>query len=275
MERVCTGADPNDLHVFCKDSGATAAYATAQMAQGAPQLSLIIPTLEEEKVIGETLAALQFAIPHEVIVSDGGSRDRTVAIAREWADQVLVHEGPERQTIAQGRNLGARAARGEFLVFLDADCSVENPGAFFRAALARFEDDPSLVALTARLRVLPAQETFGDKIVFGLTNLVTRFRTNLLHRGDAQGGEFQMVRATIFCSLGGYREDLVTCEDRDLFARLARVGRVRSDPALTVFHTGRRAHNVGWLRLIAIFLANTLSFRLRGKAFSKEWSVER
>jgi hypothetical protein len=67
----------------------------------------------------------------------------------------------------------------------------------------------------------------------------------------------------------------VTCEDRELFARLARVGRVRSDPTLTVFHTGRRAHNVGWLRLIAIFLANTLSFRLRGKAFSKEWSVER
>ncbi|MEO5717140.1 MAG: glycosyltransferase [Chthoniobacterales bacterium] len=245
------------------------------MSQGDPRLSIIIPTLQEEKALGTTLAALKFSFPHEVIVSDGGSIDRTVAIAREFADEVLVHQGSERQTIAQGRNAGARVARGEFLVFFDADCSVENPDEFFPAAVAKFEADPKLVALTARLRVLPEQETFGDKLVFGLTDRVTRFRSNVLKKGDAQGGEFQMVRAAVFHSLGGYREDLVTCEDRDLFARLARVGRVRSDPQLTVFHTGRRAHNVGWPRLIVTFLANTISFRLRGKAFSKEWSVER
>ena len=231
--------------------------------------------MQEEKALGTTLAALKFSLPHEVIVSDGGSSDRTVAIAEQFADRVLVHQGSERQTIAQGRNAGAEVARGEFVVFLDADCTVENPEAFFRAALARFATDWKLVGLTARLRVLPEQETFGDKIVFGLTGLATRVRNNVWQQGDAPGGEFQMVRASAFRSLGGYREELVTCEDRDLFARLARIGRVRSDPELTVFHTGRRAHNVGWPRLIAIFLANTISFRLRGKAFSKEWSVER
>ncbi len=238
-------------------------------------ISIIIPTLQEEKALGATLAALKFSLPHEVIVSDGGSSDRTVSIAREFADKVLVHQGSARQTIAQGRNAGARVARGEFLVFFDADCTVENPDAFFPAAVAKFEADPKLVALTARLRVLPERETLGDKLVFGLTDRVTRFRNNVLKKGDAQGGEFQMVRAAVFQSLGGYREDLVTCEDRELFARLAQIGRVRSDPKLTVFHTGRRAHNVGWPRLIAVFLANTISFRLRGKAFSKEWSVER
>ena len=103
----------------------------------------------------------------------------------------------------------------------------------------------------------------------------TRIRNNVCHKGDAPGGEFQMVRARAFHSLGGYREDLVTCEDRDLFARLAGLGRVRSDPQLTVFHTGRRAHNIGWPRLILVFFVNRISFRLRGKAFSKEWTVER
>ena len=84
-----------------------------------------------------------------------------------------------------------------------------------------------------------------------------------------------MVRRTAFESVGGYRGDLVTREDRDLFARLAKVGRVLTDPDLTVYHTGRRAPHVGWPRLIFLFLVNTISFRLRGKLVSKQWTTER
>ncbi len=240
-----------------------------------PLLSIIIPTLEEEKVIGATLAALRFSQPHEIIVSDGGSRDRTAEIARPLADTVIAHHGPGRQTISQGRNAGAAVARGPLLVFLDADCTFENPEEFFRAALAHFDVDPQLVGLTVQLRVSPAEETWADRLVFGLTNAVTRFGNNVRGSGDSPGGEFQMVRSAAFHSIGGYREDLVTCEDRDLFRRLARVGRVHTDARLTVFHTGRRAHNIGWSRMILIFLANTISFQLRGKSFSKEWTVER
>ncbi len=245
------------------------------MIEDKPLLSIIIPTLQEEKVISATLAALKFPQSHEIIVSDGGSTDRTVQLARERAEQVIVHSGGERQTIAEGRNAGAAVARGEFLVFLDADCTLENPEEFFRAAVTHFESDPRLVGLTARLRVLPERATRLDNLFFGLANAATWFGNNVRGTGDAPGGEFQMVRASVFRSLGGYREDLVTCEDRDLFRRLARVGRVHSDARLTVFHTGRRAHNVGWFRMIWILLANTISFRLRGKSFSKEWTVER
>ena len=240
-------------------------------------ISIIIPTLQEEKAIAATLAGLKAvrSIPTEIIVSDGCSSDETVKIARALADKVIIHEGVTRQTIAEGRNAGARVSKGDFLVFLDADCTMENPDEFFTAALARFTADPTLVALTGRLRVLPALETLADRLVFGLTNAVTTFQNNVLHRGDSQGGEFQMVRRAAFEAVNGYRADLVTCEDRDFFARLAKLGRVLSDPDLTVFHTGRRAHNVGWLRLILLFLANTLSFRLRGKVISKEWKIER
>src|SRR6185369_8116763 len=113
---------------------------------------------------------------------------------------------------------------------------------FFKQALSRFEADPQLVALTAGLRVLPELETLADKIVLSTVNYAVQFKNNVLHLGDAVGGEFQMVRKEAFRAVGGYRADLVTREDRDIFFRLAKIGRTMLDPKLTVFHTGRRAH---------------------------------
>jgi rSAM/selenodomain-associated transferase 2 len=85
-----------------------------------PVLSIIIPCLNEAEGIASTLAALAplRARGAEVVVVDGGSEDATVALARPLADQVLV--------AARGRalqmNAGAKAARGDILLFLHADC---------------------------------------------------------------------------------------------------------------------------------------------------------
>jgi glycosyltransferase involved in cell wall biosynthesis len=240
-------------------------------------ISIVIPTYYEEKIIEFTLQLLksQLTIPHEIIVSDGGSKDRTVEAAGKYADKVVVFARAERQTIAQGRNEGARAARGEFLVFLDADCVIRDPDSFFKAALADFERMDNLVALTALLRVLPENETFLDRIIASVINAVVLFKNNVLHKGEVPGGEFQMFRKEVFDKIGGYNEQLVTREDRDIFFRLSRIGRTLCDPRLTVFHTGRRAHIVGWGRLIGQFLVNTLSFHVRGKVRSKEWTPVR
>src|SRR5580693_7020418 len=127
-------------------------------------ISIIIPTLNEAKIIESTLRTLAatLTLPHEVIVSDGSSSDRTAELARRCANTVVVYSGAGRQTIGEGRNEGAKAAAGEFLVFLDADCVIPKPDGFFAEALAQFERDPGLVGLTAYLRVFPADETLGD-----------------------------------------------------------------------------------------------------------------
>ena len=87
-------------------------------------ISIIIPTIKEEKVIGRTLRNLKsrLTIPHEIIVTDGKSTDKTVEIARGIADKVVEYTGTTRQTIAQGRNDGAKSAQGEYIAFMDADC---------------------------------------------------------------------------------------------------------------------------------------------------------
>jgi glycosyltransferase involved in cell wall biosynthesis len=239
-------------------------------------ISIVFPTLNEEKVIGDSLEALEsrMTIPHEIIVSDGGSTDKTVEIARQWADRVVIYSGMGRQTIAGGRNNGAAAARGEFLVFMDADSRIDDPDAFFAEALKQFEEHPKVVALTAKVRVYPEDETLMDRIVFGVLSFNVRVLNNLFHRGESVG-EFQMMRKEIFDKLGGFRTHLITREDADMFLRLSRVGRTTLAPNLKVYHSGRRAHEIGWSRLLWDWAVNTIWVALFDKAFAKEWRVIR
>ncbi len=239
-------------------------------------ISIVVPTLNEEKVIGESLQGLQsrMTIPHELIVSDGGSTDRTIEIARQWADRVIAHNGPGRQSIAAGRNEGAAAATGEFLAFMDADSRINAPDAFFTEALEVFAAHPKVVALTARVRVYPEDETLMDRVVFGLLSFSVRVLNNVLHRGESVG-EFQMVRKEVFDSLGGFRSGLVTREDADMFLRLSRVGRTMLARRLLVYHSGRRAHQLGWPRLLWHWAINTVWVALFDRAFAAEWQVVR
>jgi len=100
------------------------------------RISVIIPTLEEEKALPRLLARFddttiqRFGI--ELIISDGGSKDATAEIARTHADVVAVHASSRRQTIAEGRNVGACLARGQTLVFLNADCVPANWQCFWQ-----------------------------------------------------------------------------------------------------------------------------------------------
>src|ERR1035437_4019229 len=223
-------------------------------------ISIIIPTRNEEKIIGITLAALKtkLSLPHEVIVTDGASTDKTVELAKMYADKVVEHNSPNRQTIAEGRNAGAGAATGEFLVFMDADCSIVNPDEFFSIALDDFKKDDKLVALTGWLRVLPDQETFADKIIFNAQNVWMMFLNDVLHYGVSPGGEFQMMRADVFRKIGGFNANLVAAEDIELFGRLGKEGRIRLDHKLKVFHTGRRGHKIGWPKLLSLWFLNTV-----------------
>src|SRR5687768_13167550 len=81
------------------------------------KISVIIPVLNEEKTIAATLAALMALNPHEVIVVDGGSVDRTHEISAGTGATVITGaRGRARQM-----NAGAQQATGDILLFLHAD----------------------------------------------------------------------------------------------------------------------------------------------------------
>ena len=101
-------------------------------------LSIIIPTLDEEKYLPMLLHSIeeQSFRDYEIIVADAGSCDKTLDIAKEHHCRVVAGGLP-----AYGRNKGADIARGNLLLFLDAD--VVLPKDSLTKVLEEFKKRPS------------------------------------------------------------------------------------------------------------------------------------
>lgn len=239
-------------------------------------ISFILPTLNEERILGDTLRRLQsgLCLDAEIIVSDGGSTDRTRQIALRLGVSVIEDSGGHRKNIPGGKNAGAEHAKGDLLIFLDADVYFAKPEKFCAQVIELFRSRPDLIAIVPMLRVDPSQATLADRIIFAFGNLFHRLMNNVLHFGSGSG-ECQIVRASAFRTIGGFREELSVCEDNDLFSRLAKNGRTLAATGLTAFHSGRRAHKIGWPTLLASWWINWIFVVLFKKSYHSEWKEVR
>jgi glycosyltransferase involved in cell wall biosynthesis len=238
-------------------------------------ISFVVPTLNEQQSIEKTLLCLAaYSGDHEIIVSDDNSTDDTVEICRRYATTIVRYVAPEKRTIAQVRNRGAAAARGDYLVFVDADVLIPDIDDFFRNSHARFESDDRLVALTGETRVVPESASMADRFVFTMLGLQFLLQNNILGVGAASG-KFQMVAADAFETVGGFNEGLVAAEDMDLFRRLSRVGKTYFARDLTVYHSGRRAKAIGWRTLLWQWFSNSVSVFFLNRSVSRDWKVVR
>lgn len=233
-------------------------------------ISFVIPTLNEEKTIENTLKCISsYSGNKEIIITDGNSKDKTLEIAKKYTDKIVVYRGEKRQTIAQGRNDGAKVATGEFIVFMDADGTIPNIDIFMAKMLNVFENK-KVLATTTIYKVEPDSETLMDKIIFNSLGYWFGVLNNILRIGGS-GGEFLMVRADSFKKIGGFNETLAAAEDMDLMWRLNKIGRTHSELSLYIYHSGRRAHKVGWPKLLFQWTMNTVGAFLFHKPISKEW----
>lgn len=235
-----------------------------------PRFSVVIPAYQEEKIILHLLRqlceALRKSADAEVIVSDGGSTDCTREFARSHADLLVEADGP--QNIAAGRNRGARSARGEILVFLNADVRLDDPARFFRI-MGEVMAEPGTVAATCNVLVNPEEERASDYCFHHLFNLYCRF-LNAIGMGMGRG-ECHVIRRSAFEAAGGYREEITAGEDYELFMRMRRSGGVRFVRSLAVFESPRRYRVYGYARITALWFLNGLSVLFRGRSMSKTW----
>jgi glycosyltransferase involved in cell wall biosynthesis len=241
-----------------------------------PLISVIIPTLNEEKLIKQTLKQFSPELKEkyrlEVIISDGGSTDSTLKLLDSAVDKLAEANPGEEQNIPKGRNAGAKSASGKYFYFFNADTLIKDIGTFFESTLKEFEDSRSL-ALACRIHVFPDDVRFSDTIFHGFYNNYVRI-LNFIGMGMGRG-ECHMVRREIFGKVNGYNESLAAGEDYDLYRRIRKLGKIKFLNDLIVYESPRRYRKFGYRRVFGDWTRNSLSVLFKNKSVSKVWEAVR
>lgn len=203
-------------------------------------ISVIIPTLNEERSLPQSLACLSASAPTEIILVDGGSTDRTLDLAREFCARTAnARVITARRGRASQMNEGAKVSQGSVLLFLHADTQLPpQTERIVESALS----SPSIVA--GRFDVRFDSTSPWSHVISAFMNRRSRLT------GIATGDQALFVRREVFESLGGFSE-IPLMEDIEFSRRLQQAGRIMALRS-TVVTSFRRWDTQGPLRTILL-----------------------
>jgi len=180
-----------------------------------PLVSVIIPAYNEERYLPALLTSLgnQSYSPIEVIVVDNLSDDNTIKVAKEFGAKVMVNPTPAN--VNKSRNIGASAARGEYLAFIDADTIPES-----NAILN------SVTALQNGADLVYTNKCSTDDHLISIARVIVGWLDPVNHTAT---GCYLMTNRDVFNSVSGFDESLnpMTSRQEDgkaLTARLVESG---------------------------------------------------
>lgn len=204
-------------------------------------ISIIIPTLNEEKYLPRLLESIkqQDFFDYEIIVSDGGSLDKTHSIAHSYSAKLIIND--KIKCPSAQRNNGAKAARGEVLLFLDADSVL--PVNFLKLAYEEFKKY-GLVAASFYIKFNP--EKFHYKLYSFISNLI--FLLKQKTKNPAGIGAGLMANKSVHDKISGFDLNVLLAEDYDYCARMVKYGKFRIIKSCRLLYSARRLEKEGfWL----------------------------
>jgi len=215
-------------------------------------ISVIIPTFNEEENIAQCLVSLSHqTIPrgeYEIIVVDGGSKDATCAIAKKYADSVIVQTS---RKVGGARNDGVKVAKGEIIATTDADCIL--PPGWLERIIRDFKK-PGVVQVYGP--VYPIEDGLGNQFSLFLANTFSRigYYSRIFYYTLGCNTAF---RKEAFEKAGMYR-CIDAGDDLEIAMRLKDLGRIYFDNRLKVGFSMRRYQKFGtvqslyeWMYIVA------------------------
>jgi glycosyltransferase involved in cell wall biosynthesis len=236
-----------------------------------PLISIVIPAFNEAEFIADTLksvftAAADYAGQVETIVVDNNSTDNTGEIAASMGAKVVFEA--ENQ-IARARNVGARAANGDCLVFVDADTLIEG-------------NILDKVATNLSSGQVIGGGAWVEPDSKGLGRLMFKYGVNyLLALRNVTVGPFLYCEREAFLRVGGFDEDLYAAEEFSLASRLKEEGKkynkswniIKYDSSHRIVTSSRKFGRFGGLEMAVknIHLLWQTDSKLRQKSECHFW----
>lgn len=206
-----------------------------------PSISIIVPAHNEEDYLGATLDALsrQNYPSYEIVVVANGCTDRTAEVAQEKCHRLV---NLKQKGLGVSRNLGARMATGELLVFLDADTILEPDG--LRTIAEQFSQRNA----GGTVKGVPDSDRFAYRLIYGLKNFMHRF----VVRNGSSGVIICWKKQ--FMEVGGFDEHLELRENSELIRRLKRFGNYRYIADTTATTSMRRYDRRGVWNIVRLWI---------------------
>jgi len=217
-------------------------------------LSIIIPTFNEEQYLPFLLRSItaQSSADYEIVVADNHSTDKTREIA-EAAGARIVDGGLP----AAGRNAGADAAKGDILLFLDADVILPDPK-FIEDTVAEFRKRKLGVATC---KVDPLSDSKFDKYIHETFNYFM-WVTSALH--PHAPGFCIFATKKVHDEIGGFDVEIKLAEDHDYAERAGKVGKYGILKSHRIPVSVRRLDKDGRFKTFIKYLAAEIHLRTKG-----------
>jgi glycosyltransferase involved in cell wall biosynthesis len=230
-------------------------------------ISVIVCAHNEERTLGGCLYSLlaQTRPPDEIVVINNASTDATGAVARQVPGVRVVDE--PRKGLVVARETGHTEARGNLLVYVDADCRA--PLSWLARIASHFEKDERLIALSGPYRFYD-WDWLGRALVlaydYSLAPCTQVLVKHVLRRGTLfYGGNFA-VRRSALAQIGGFDTSIeFHGEDTNIGRRLLAVGNVAMKYDCYIYTSARRYHALGRRAVFRLYIRNFTSELLYGR----------
>jgi len=228
-----------------------------------PDISIVIPTLNEEKCLEEALVSLKnqsINKNYEIIVCDGYSSDKTVEIAKKYADSIVFEE---KRTISAGRQTGAAEAKGEVLVCAGADTHVESNWLDLLTKPVFGGSYVGSIGPVIPLDGTKLENLFAHSLLKPMGSLLSKLGSHFVIADN------MAVNTEIFRKAGGFNPNLVTGEDSDLIKRMKNYGKIAYVSQAEVHVSMRRVREWGYWKYLKFHTTNFFDFHFKGKCHDK------